>query len=269
MEFYDKTVADVLMDLQKQAINPFADMHRLEEDLRENIKKASEAAAEFNRNLSDATRQFEEEIERFFSIARSTKWDHLSFLLVDLAEYGWYINYRFDMFKLGKIRQCIDKEQIGEMDQLMENWIIADWKSIKELVLSNHPERNAILTQAFYAHEEGLYLLSVPVFFAQIDGICGELTGYKFFLNKQLGNNTFVPKVREWVTNNSRTGIDQAISAVLMYKGAFQLHESQSNKIGFTRHSILHGETNDYGNRTNSLKAISLLAYISDVCSRK
>jgi hypothetical protein len=54
--------------------------------------------------------------------------------------------------------------------------------------------------------------------------------------------------------------------AALLNKGAFQMHSSQQNRISFTRHSVLHGEVNDYGTKINSLKAISLLTYISETC---
>ncbi len=44
------------------------------------------------------------------------------------------------------------------------------------------------------------------------------------------------------------------------------MHASQENRLPFTRHSVLHGETSDYGTKINSLKAISLLTYISETC---
>lgn len=268
MAVHIKNFPDFLRDLGKQPNSVAAEMQRLEEDLREAHEKVSEVVAQFNQTLADTAKQFEAENERFFSIIRSTNWGMASSILVQLAGYGWYVNYRFDMPQLGKIKECLDKGQITELDQLMEKWIAADWKFIKLAVLVDHPERKSVLEQAFRAHEKGWYLLSIPVFFAQIDGICGELTGYKFFLNKQLSDNTYGPKVREWASaNGNKTGIEQALCEVLMYKGAFQLHEKQDNKIGFTRHSVLHGETNDYGTKINSLKAVSLLAYINDVCA--
>lgn len=106
----------------------------------------------------------------------------------------------------------------------------------------------------------------MPVVFAQIDGLSYELTGYKFFDNDR---RTYAPEIAKWVdAHASVSSLEEAYLSVLLNKGAFQKHRSNPNLISFTRHSILHGETTDYGTEINSLKAFSLLVFVSDMCAR-
>ncbi len=128
-----------------------------------------------------------------------------------------------------------------------------------------HPNRSDAIEQALKAHEAGLFYASMPVVFAQIDGLSYELTGYKFFDNDR---RTYEPEIAKWVAANAGTSsLDVAFLSVLLDKGAFQKHRNNPNRISFTRHSILHGETTDYGTEVNSLKAFSLLLFLSDMCT--
>ena len=181
-----------------------------------------------------------------------------------LAEYGWYINYHFVPIMIVKAAGLINETSTVELDKFMKDELDPKLTLIEEKLIGRHPARQLVLEAAFRAHRMGEHYLSIPVFLAQADGICEEGTEYKLFLN----DTKRQPKVAQWVKGKLAASLHKTLASALTDKGAFQLHHSSPNKIAITRHSILHGECIDYGNEINSLKAISLIAYLSDLVQR-
>jgi hypothetical protein len=136
--------------------------------------------------------------------------------------------------------------------------------SIQETILKRHPARKLPLEACFRAHNNKDYYLSIPAIFTQCDGISKDKTGFSFFKNKSESGNR-IPKTESWVNQSIAINLHKALASALTKKGAFQLHFSEKNKIDITRHSVLHGESIDYGTEINSLKAISLMIYLSDI----
>lgn len=182
-----------------------------------------------------------------------------------LAEYGWYINYHFVPVTIVRAAGLINETSTVEIDRFMINEINPKLSLIESKLIARHPTRQLVLEAGFRAHRMGEYYLSIPVFLAQADGICYDHTTFKFFLDKK--RKKYIPQVAEWAETKVLLAFHKALASALKDKGAFQLHYSSPNKIGITRHSILHGESVDYGNEINSLKAISLIAYLSDLFS--
>lgn len=146
----------------------------------------------------------------------------------------------------------------------MSNEIIQNLGAIEQKLIVRHPTRKLVLEAAFRAHNMAEYFLSTPVFLAQADGICADGTTYKLFLTNDKKHG-YTPKVSEWANTKLSVSLHKTLASALVNKGAFQLHHSVPNRIKVTRHSILHGESIDYGNEVNSLKAISLVVYLSDL----
>jgi hypothetical protein len=53
-------------------------------------------------------------------------------------------------------------------------------------LVAQHPARESILRKCVTAHKRGDYELSVPVFLAQADGICVELTKLNLYAKKKI-----------------------------------------------------------------------------------
>jgi len=119
-----------------------------------------------------------------------------------------------------------------------------------------------VLECAFQAHHRTEYELSIPVFLAQADGVCQEVTGYKLYGRKQkkpitagFAANFVYEFLIEAVLEPLRTPLP--ISASL---------NDEDYRVGtLNRHEVLHGISVDYGTRTNSLKAMSLLSYVCSI----
>ncbi|WP_343306712.1 hypothetical protein AAHN97_06330 [Chitinophaga niabensis] len=130
--------------------------------------------------------------------------------------YGWYINYSFLPRATGELRQFLDANEIILLDQYMVENIDEIYQDLKCRLLRHYVERNGPLSAAFNAHEKGEYYLSIPVFFAQVDGICKEHTAVSFFLKE---NETHLPRVRNWVLAEQRFAFNRAMAAALLVNG--------------------------------------------------
>jgi len=119
-----------------------------------------------------------------------------------------------------------------------------DWE--KDLLIV---PRLPILLDALSAHEEGHYTLSVPVLFAQIEGLVATAKKHEGrFMIKHLKN--YLEPIR---TQGSRF---QRITAELVVKTLWCEFHHGAAVPPLSRHAILHGADVQYGIASNSLRAI-------------
>lgn len=161
----------------------------------------------------------------------------------------------------------VDKNNI---DAHMICWLERDWDQWKIDLTTLFPNRKHILEEAFKLHEEGRYLASIPLFFSQADGICGEFLGKDYFSQQGFerivelysqtpyGDQNFILDVFKAETNPSVKTIIRRKSSLVINSDKFP-----------NRHGILHGDKGhlEYGTKINSLKALSFLQQISFVIS--
>lgn len=174
-----------------------------------------------------------------------------------MAENGWYPNwYTFFYYP---------ETPIDSLDELMERHLEENWGEITAKILKHCSNRKHILENAFELHKRGNYVASIPLFFAQADGICNE--GLKSFLFT--GNET-----QEKLNELIEKGEIEANMFTDIFLEPFKLknhHNAGISKSSFAakskapnRNGILHGHRKhlDYGTKMNSLKAFSLLSFI-------
>ncbi|MDR3594565.1 hypothetical protein [Clostridium sp.] len=146
-----------------------------------------------------------------------------------------------------------------EVDELMMKWhskeildkIFLDWKSKPWLHNRLH-----ILQDAIYAHNNGLYSLSIPTLIPQIEGVLwgnfnfkgrAKITKYKEFFNSLLHKAIII-------TNRNKSLLD-FLNDTLLVEFEYGL-----DKISpLSRHAILHGADINYPSQKNSLKVILLM----------
>jgi hypothetical protein len=224
-------------------------------DLQEQLSSA------INR-LQEERSHFYESFRRSVELRQSIQLPPLDPFLKDLAVYGWYVDFSMNVMDIFKAKKFINESNITAMDEMMGDLVSQRIESLVQNICKKFPAREKPLNEAFEAHSKEMYFVAIPVFLAQIDGICDEVTTKKFFINHHK-EGQFIPQISEWA--KSLGDARKLLAGVLLTKGAFQLHHSQHNEITFTRHSILHGDSSDYGTRINSLRVISLLAYLFDI----
>lgn len=240
------------MDISKinsEIVSPLKDLHDIQEKIHDAIEQKNKS---YERFLS--------KVLNFNPLKLDFKSPSLDPILINLSAYGWYVSYDVDVYRLFDAQRFLNAGKVKEMDELMYNLQEKRVPMIIDNFNKRFPHRALIINEAYKAYQNQMYYVCIPTFLSQIDGICEDMTNKKFFLNKRKTN---LPEVSEWAEGLSDTR--KYLIAVLLTKGAFQLHRSELNKINFTRHSVLHGESLDYGSKINALRIISLLGFLDDI----
>ena len=181
----------------------------------------------------------------------------------NLMQHGWFPDFGLSFREVMELADAFsaDPEQANEvlLDRFRDRL-----DDIEVDVTSAFPNRSAILRDAFQAHRQGQYNLSVTVFLTQADG---------FFYDRFL-KSLFYGDDRHDIAEHIEQmpdGLLRSMSRALLYDDwplITPRKQRQQQPGGFTelnRHQVLHGEVTDYGTEENSLKAISLLNYCAFV----
>ncbi len=180
--------------------------------------------------------------------------------LATLAQHGWYLDPEMDLPGIAHLVLLFERGETTAAHDQLAAYFDQRREAILGTLCAAFPCRAKILSSAFKAHEVGEYELSVPVLLAQADGICVELTGAQLYSKQGDGKTT---RVSEAVATFN---VDSFAAALLhplteVFPIAFSLQERAGLVDILNRHAILHGESVSYGNRINSCKAISLVAF--------
>ena len=182
-----------------------------------------------------------------------------------LIENGWYV---FADMSARDVRAIADQFQSDPdaANERMCQWVRDRVDQIEAELTQEFPRRAAILVDAFAAHRQGTFNLSVPVFIAQADGIWHERSGHNLFSDK------LDQTVQAALGNRVRGGIADRLLQTLTSE-QWKLRQSKNQRAsGFSelnRHQVLHGEVTDYGTEENSLKAIAMLHFSHFVLRRR
>lgn len=176
---------------------------------------------------------------------------------VDYASYGWYLDPDLPVATTETLLEALRDDDDGAVSGWIEDHYEERAGEIEETPVSAFPSRGAVFRDAFWAHRAAKYTLSVPVLLAQADGIWWE----------HFGASVFARQDRQLVADSrlsSGNDFDGAMSQI--FRSEAPLWESKGQREagfrGLNRHQVVHGESTDYGTRTNSLKAISFLAFL-------
>jgi len=177
-----------------------------------------------------------------------------------LAEEGWYLPLDFHPVIVNRMAQLIKDGNTDLADSEMIEFLDDELLNILEQIKIRFPHRSNAINASVRAHKNCDYYLSIPVFFAQIEGICNELTGTRIFKIKK-GQS----KTTDWINTVKSDSILRMLLEPLGIIGPMRQAQEFGNPLGINRHDILHGDCYDYGDsKVNSYKVLSLLNYISD-----
>ena len=193
-----------------------------------------------------------------------------------LADRGWYVSPELTTDILGKLADMIDNQKHEEIESSIQEFAKSRVYKTKQKIKSHWPIRKKILDDAFNAHEQRIYTLSIPVMLAQADGICFEILNALLFSKEERLPKTgrtldqFLKNVK--VSNNEfqiSSGYNpflkylRSVSSVMEYVNfKDEKYQNIQNYIKLNRHSILHGIDINYYTEANSLRAILILDYL-------
>lgn len=203
--------------------------------------------------LKDITKPIRDSFEQFSKDLREA----IKHTLQLLGKEGWFLDPELPVFPLSF------RGHPHEMTEWLCGFYRKKIDEIERKLANSYPHRARLLRQAFEAHREGKYGLSIPVFLAQADGI---------FWDRTPGNqNLFIGYQRSGAYDQYASQISGNFDLALLYPISIPLplwrnwnerSETEEFRVCLNRHQVLHGESTDYDTEQNSLKAISLLSYL-------
>lgn len=183
--------------------------------------------------------------------------------LIAMAERGWYLDDEMAIEAVMSVRTYIEEDP-SDVDEQFCIYFRERLEGIEKELISEFPSRKALIADAFRAHREERYNLSIPVLLAQADGMWQERVP-----RGQLFGKGGPPKAARKFDKLLRA---ERVTGYRTWRLLWPLLESaplwkpQSSRpqgfSGLNRHQVLHGESVDYGTETNGLKAVSFLSYV-------
>ncbi len=248
---------------------------RLAEQWRQCNEEFSKRLAEQQRQITEqqqkqfaeSWRQFEEQLRRLsneFAEQLRRLNEEIPEGLQRLGEEGWFLDPEMPAFLLQEAERLFD-EHPDEIAEGLSNFFRTRLDVIEEALIDSYPHRGHLFQQAFEAHREGKYGLSIPVFLTQADGIFWDQTSGK--------QNLFIRQreraCREYASQISNSYVGAYWHPLSITLPLWMTSKERGDSFdGLNRHQVLHGESVDYGTEPNSLKAISLLSYLRWIFSK-
>ena len=186
--------------------------------------------------------------------------------LMTLANNGWYIDPALSIPAIFRIAEAFTPEDVSEANEAMCEYFDGQIDHIEQRLTELVPERARMLTVALSAHRRGEYVLSIPVFLAQADGICHEITGVQLY-SRDGGK----PKLAKVVRKQPISPFVRSMLSPIIEPSPISANEKERVGMGdiLNRHCVLHGESTDYDNKLNSCRAISLVVYVAWILQSK
>ncbi|WP_418118288.1 hypothetical protein [Variovorax sp. 350MFTsu5.1] len=185
--------------------------------------------------------------------------------LMELGQRGWYLDGEMALSTPFEFARAISEGRIEETEVALEDHFTTRLDAIESEIATAFPSRARILAAAFRAHKDGLYACSIPVFLTQMDGICMEV-GNKYFFIKENKRPGIAGHVDQLSDNPLTAAMLAPLTEILPISAG-----PEARGPGFwqlNRHTVIHGESVDYDTRRNSLRAISLINYVSQMLSQ-
>ena len=182
--------------------------------------------------------------------------------LISLAGVGWYLDPVMTPKELWDLKTKIDEGHIESVHNILVEHFSGRIDPIESLLSARYPDRRAIIAAAFDAHRQSQYVLSIPVFLAQADGICSEAV---------LGQDLFRRDRRKALYSElvKQSPPDSILGAVLSPIEDNDMPIWATNRSQdfdkLNRHLVMHGIALEYGTESNSLKSISLINYLASM----
>lgn len=180
--------------------------------------------------------------------------------LITLGNYGWFLDPEMGVRWIMGLKKALSDGDIDDAENVLIEFFCKRLDKIESVIAGKSPHREKFIKAAFSAHRRGEYELSIPVFLAQIDGICKEVIGQYLFMRQNKKPQTAI-YVEQITDNTIKAALLQPLAQVLPINASEK--ERDKNFTELNRHMVLHGESLDYGTKVNSLKAISLINYVT------
>lgn len=180
--------------------------------------------------------------------------------LKTLARSGWFIDAEMSLPTIRRLHEAMSSGRDSEAEQWLSDYYRREGAAICERLCAHHPARAALILDAYRAHEEGRYALSIPVFLLQADGLAHDLGPNIQLFSKDVSRG--VQRLLEALPAGSMERVFLSVFAencVLV----MNTKHLPPDFNGLNRHEVLHGSSVRYATEINSLRALSVLTHAS------
>lgn len=189
-----------------------------------------------------------------------------------LAERGWYVGASLTARQIVTLARGIKKGGYdSDIETFMVEHVRSELNNIHRSACDAWPRREAILNDAFEAHRNDQYTLSIPTLLSQADGMAFDILDAFAFTNHSVN-----------IANNAQEFIESKIAdRCIMSSYVGILLEDSGMRVSTTkrdekrdaddpvspvnRHGVMHGIDSDYPNEANSLRVISLIGLLATI----
>ena len=188
--------------------------------------------------------------------------EHEKESLTKLAVRGWFLGPDVPVSAIPQLGHAVDGTP-DEVDVVVGQYIRRRLDDIEAALIKSYPGRSHLFREAFKAHRERRYSLSIRAFLAEADGIFHDRFGKLLFTRER---NDALSAFKSGVRGRFfQAHLHPLTQAIPLWKYASDLPETFD---GLNRHQVLHGMKADWDSELNSLRAISLFDYLVWVLNR-
>ncbi len=234
-------------ELRNKFNQPLAQMKYFSEIL----ERYSAFEETFNKSLAPLIIILLKGIQKFPEDIRTT--------VLILGENGWYLDPELSIEAGHRIAASFSSGNSQLADKAMVEYYEGRLEGIENYLINAMPHRSSIIHAAFDAHRRGQYELSTPVLLTQVDGICKERTNAYLFMRKD-GRPETAYCISQMFSDRLRAAFLSPLSETLPILKNRSERTNETTELN--RHLVIHGDSTNYGTKTNSLKTISLINYI-------
>lgn len=229
------------------------------------------SVASFMNEVTKIEKAFEEERDRLQQLA-----------FQKLAERGWYLTWDMYYSDLERIIEFIALDDVSSIEQLVISFVRDSIESMLQTITRAFPDRELIVNDAFAAHAEGRYALSIPALLAQSDWMSREAIKASIFSTKdgkpatatkfehRQGKLDAKKKSDPWHLEKRLRALRVKEFNSMRYITPFQksskvgrLHDSALVPAPISRHATLHGDDPNYASEISSLRCILLASFLA------
>lgn len=221
------------------------------EEVLKPLKESSERIKEYYTGIEEQLKLISERLKSYV--------ENTPEQILIIAQHGWFLDLDSDLSMPSYIVSLIHSNKIEEADEYLIQYYEENLDYIRKELILRHPKRKIILEEAIDCHLEGKYNVAVPTLLSQIDGICFDFTGRKYFIGSERKD---VAKEFEKLSGQI---IEIFLTPIKTNLPIAAGKNQQNLQCTLNRHEVMHGIKTDYGTKINSLKSLSMLKYFSDI----
>lgn len=175
----------------------------------------------------------------------------------------WYISeYFWKDFNLIEMYRISPKELESQLVTIFDK----EFNVIKDTLISNHPERRMIIEELFKSYKNKHFHSVILLSYSIADGISKEKFELNFWGYSNDKDSTNSGIISETIESESVLNL---VQRRLNNRGELTLRgksiPKEKKNSSYNRHCVVHGESYLYGTKTNAVKSIFLLDFVSSL----